>query len=796
MSTKSSRQVNGSTARGSGAIDNSFNAYDVSNVSELRWPIRVYSVQPANGRVADHGDRGSAKNAIWLLRKQHAGQCRGWGFVVDVDATTVVIPQEWEIPADGVEVDGLLIRYERSIVASADTPSHKKIVQGIIREGLKKHFKENVSDALGFLWQDFNSFCQLPDYSEDQDHAFCRRFSATAKYLMGNRLVVELTINTISVDQNTFADYYKRGEVRELADHIEAKRANRLNRDNRPTAVRVLHDQSLDHQAIVEPLELSVPDAIGGHATLSRHEQQALVGGTVECRKFKREPFAVPLHEVRLILDTQITQESHDETIIDPADREHLYRELRSFVERANLFGQELQLSPTCVDVSDFPGEVVLPPCIRVRDKDKGEAEIAAPTAATEAELRRRTRDRASRIRSHGFLQSRPIAPLLAVPPWFGKERARRMASDLGFIWRTQGIDYRFDFGEYQDGHDLARWIEKKGYDAALVVLPEGSRGKSSTNDTHEQIKQIVPIPTQCIHHNNTLPQSWVGKRHKDFVDAEPRLARRIKQRYELCLANLLVKHHWVPFSPAVPFHYNVHVGIDVGGRHNNTAMVCVGHGFAEQKGDIHFLPEEIPIDVQKAEPIPTESLFNGLRNTFEAMRSELREARAPVDLNRAIFFRDGHFLGDTDEWNELDALRRLHRTFLERGWINESAVWTAVEVLKSAEGWRLIANTAAGADNPLVGRCVFPFEDDNIGLVCTTGRPYLTQGTACPLRIRIRDIAGTASRAEVVRDLVWEADMCFTKFDMGMRLPWVLNVADSGALQASRKYKISGIPV
>lgn len=795
MTTSSAQQIEESTIGGGATLDESLNAYDIANASKLEWQVRVYSVRPAHGHSADHRKRGDAKNAIWALRKENAGQCSGWGFVVDVDATKVVVPDTWRIPADGVEVDGLIVTFEETLTASVSNPAHRRIVEGIIREGLKKHFKGNVSDELGDLWQDFNSFCQSPVYSDADEFAFCRRFSPFAKFLKGNRLVVQLMVNTVTVDQQSFSDYYRRGDVRELADYIEAKRANRLNRDNRPIAIRVLHDQSTDHQAIVEPLELSAPDAIGAHATLSRHEQQALAGGMVGCRKFKRDPFDVSMNEVRLILDTQITRESHDETIIDPVERDRLCRALRNFIDGTDIFGQKLLLSDTCVRVGDFSCETVLPPAIRVRDKHKGESEIAGPSRSTDSELRKRVRERASRIRSHGFLQSRPIKPLLAVPKWFGKERAKRMASDLTYIWKSQAIDYRFDCGPYHDAHDLARWVEKEGYDAVLVVLPESSRRGSSPNDTHDQIKKAVTVPTQCIHHNNTLPDSWVDKRPREFSDAEPRLASRIRQRYNLCLGNLLVKHHWVPFAPTEPFYYNVHVGIDVGGRHNNTAMVCLGHGFAAPTDDIVFLPDEIPIDTQKAEPIPTDSLFNGLRSTFQALRTDLHEAKAHSDFNRVLFFRDGHFLGDKDEWNELDAIHQLHSVFQERGWIDESAIWTAVEVLKSAEGWRLIGNTGAGPDNPLVGRCVFPFDDESLGLVCTTGRPYLSQGTACPLRIRIRDIAGTSSRSEVVRDLVWEADMCFTKLDMGMRLPWVLNVADSGALQASKRYKISGIP-
>lgn len=331
---------------------------------------------------------------------------------------------------------------------------------------------------------------------------------------------------------------------------------------------------------------------------------------------------------------------------------------------------------------------------------------------------------------------------------------------------------------------------------AALLALPERSRQVCQQNDTHEQIKRCLTIPSQCIHRDNTLPATWAKRDADEFRRDEPRLARRISQRYELCLGNLLVKHHWIPFAPDEPFHYNVHAGIDVGGRHNTTAMLCVGHGFANPQGDIVYRPEEIPVNVQKAEPIPTESLFAGLLASFEVMHGDLSAAGAPVDFNRALFFRDGHFFGDGDRWNETDALKRLHAEFVARGWIGGNSVWTAVEVLKSAEGWRLFRNGKDGAENPVVGRCVFPFDDENIGLVCTTGQPYLPQGTACPLKFNIIDIAGQANRFEVVRDLVWEADMCFSKPDMGMRLPWILHVADEGALQVSRQYQITGIPV
>jgi hypothetical protein len=223
--------------------------------------------------------------------------------------------------------------------------------------------------------------------------------------------------------------------------------------------------------------------------------------------------------------------------------------------------------------------------------------------------------------------------------------------------------------------------------------------------------------------------------------------------------------------------------------------MACLGYGFREPQNGLLFRPEEIPIDVQKAEPIPTKYLYQGLINLYEYMHSELEAVGIKPDFERSLIIRDGSLLGDGDEWNEREAFHRLHAELLRREWVSSSSVWTAVELSKRAEDLRLLRNDR-GVINPLAGKCVFPFADENEALICTTGAPYLSQGTAAPIMVRVVNIYGQAVRSEVIRDIVWSADMAFTKPDMGMRLPWALHVADTGALQMSRSYKISGITV
>jgi hypothetical protein len=768
--------------------------YEILNPASLVWPVRLYKVVRADGSGQSHSDRGEIKQAIWELRKQYAHLCREYGFVVDVDEETVAVPTSWELPS-GDQVGAYRVTLGQTVTTNPEMPAHRGTISSIVREAMKRHFKDHNCDVLGALWQDYDRFCQVPPARDGAEFHFCRKLGVAAKVLRGHCWVLQILISTVTVDTRTLEDYYQRGEVAMLAAMMKAKQANRRTRRNRAVAVRVLKDVRTPPRIDVRALELDDPGVIIGHGSLSRHEQMSLADGTAKCRPYGKQAVDVPLGHLRLILDSQITQTDHTETIIGPRERQQLAQHLRDFVQGCDVHGREIHLAETPVDSSLFP--VVSPalPSLRVRNKAGGEHIVSAPSSINETTLQERGRSRLEHVRRNGFLQQRPINPLLAWPKPFGWERARRMMNDLNYILKCEGIDYRFGGFLYTDVEHLRSYIETKEFDTLLAVLPEGWAEGYRGDNTHEQIKQRIDVPSQCIHHDHTLPESWVSRRPGEFMQAQPKLANRIRQRYELCVWNLLVKHHWVPFAPNDPFHYNVHVGLDVGGQHNNRAMACLGYGFMTPREGLYFRPEEIPINVQQAEPIPTDCLYWGLLHLFETTYFELEATGCVPSFDKALFFRDGRLLGDGDDWNERDALEKLHRVLRERGWVSDQSTWTAVEVMKQAEEWRLLRR---GEDivNPLVGQCIFPFEEENMALVCTTGAPYLSQGTASPLKICTIDIYGHASLEEVVRDLLWEADMCFTKPDTGMSLPWVLHVADTGALQLARSYRLSGITV
>jgi hypothetical protein len=771
------------------------NCYEILNVRDFSWPVNVYRVEFVDRSKQIHQNRGEAKDAIWQLRKN---ECRslwpGYGFVVDLNQWEVAVPERWGL-ASPIKTAEYSISLDRSFVATVGDPQGRAVIAGVLRDGIKSHFKKSAAADLGRLWQDFDAFCQYPNDRGQQDYLMCRRFSASVKVLRGGRLVVQTNVSTTSLDGRCFADYYDSGSLHDLADMIEAKRESKLTRKNRQIGTRVFH-LPVDCDADGRALAFEDVGALLKHSEYLPEQQRQLNRPTLKCRPYGGALMDVPSWELRLILGPQITQEDHAETIIEPEERSDWMRKIRNFVADCQVQGRTVELSADPVSIDELDHDIFLPPAVRVRGQGGREAEIPRPDQSTDRSLQARARLRMDHIRQNGFLVQRSINPALAWPAKFGRERAGRLKEHLEAILLDQGIETTFTVVPFNHADHLRSQIEQNGYDTVLVVLPEGSQSPRSGDDTHDRVKRLLDIPSQCIHHDHTLSfptakQDWAAiKQNQD------RHVRRARQAYELCLGNLLVKHHWLPFAPCEPFHYNVHVGLDVGGVHNTHAVACVGYGFRRPAEGLLFLPEEIPIESQQKEPIPTESLYRGLLQMFERVHSELREAGVVPDFETVLFHRDGALLGAGDDWNERDALEQLQAELSRRGWITERALWTVAEISKSAESWRLLRIAGGQARNPMVGYAVFAFEDENVALVATTGSPYLTQGTALPLMVTVSDIVGTADRKHVVEDVVWQADMCFTKPDMGMSLPWVLNVADKGALQLSKSYKISGITV
>ncbi|MDT4895391.1 MAG: hypothetical protein QOH25_468 [Acidobacteriota bacterium] len=716
-----------------GLPESFLNAYVITNASEMVWTANLYKIQRVNQRSQTHDERGDIKQLMWQLRRKHKDRCQGYGYVVDVSPDQVAIPTTWQFPHQE-EINSFRVTREKQITITPASPDPliQKAAIGIIREGIKAHFKDNkYGSAFGELWQDGRSFCEMPHRLAGTEFGLYRRYFAGVKILSGNQVVMQCRVSTAMLDGRSLGDYFLRGEGDILARYISAKQAGKFNRQNQPFGVRVLHLTGTGGSAIV-PMDLENPETFAEMASLPIEKQAELAKSTTFCRAFPRDPEPVPLAELFLVLDSQITQDEHSETILEPKERFSYTEKLRNFLDGAEIYGRRLSLAHLPVDATSLPVEVIPPPAILVRGANGRPEIIPAPRSLSVAVLKERVKMRAKRIRENGYLEERPIRPLLAYPRHMTEAGGKRMEEQLNKLLDAQGIEYRFAHCLFNNVEEIRKEIEKGNHDALLVVLPDKfADGKKI--DFYEQVKKTIEVPSQCILARNTLPRRLVSLSPEELWQQEKNLVRRLKQRYELCVLNLLIKHHWIPFVPAEGFNYNVQLGIDVGGAHNTHAVSCFGYGFSQPQQTLIFRPDEIPIGKSKAEPIPKDSLYEGLLNQFGVMRTELLEAGVTPDFETALFIRDGQLLGDEDRWNEKDDLDVLHAENLKRKWVSEKSVWTAVEVMKFADGWRLFDNIH-GVENPLAGTCIRLFNDDSTFLVFTTGRQYLTQGTACPL--------------------------------------------------------------
>ena len=785
LSTKKSKESTELPAR-------FFNAYEITNATDLEWWVREFKFERLDKRSLTHNDRGEIKNLFWELKRENSESCSGDGFVVDVRPDTVVVPDKWMLPVPLTYKDYRVTAGETNLCVNAGQSERQSIATAIIRDGLKSFIKRNSSSKLGRFWQDFDSFCQSPVLDDDKDVEICRKFDVQCKQVKNNRLLVEIIISTTILDAETFADYYRNGRVSKLAGMIKTKQDNKINRQGKAVEVRAVRMNGEVLEAVVlDDLPSIFKDARLKHNQLKAKEDEDILAHT-----YRRTPERVPFKDLKLILDSQITQEEHTETILSPSEREPLMRDMREFIDGAEIYKKSLFLSKLPFDLKNIPSLSILPPRVRVKGNEPGtEIIIGTPAKHTADELNKRLFKRGKTIRQNGFWHQRSIFPLLAWPTKLDVDDvpARRMQEDLNRILEEQNIDFRFELFFYDDVESLRKEIDQGEYNALLAVLPERSTISYQEKDTHEQIKRRISVPSQCIHYNNTLSINWTHRSLEELEERDSRAANKVRLRYEFSLGGLLVKLGWIPFAPIDTFNYNVHFGLDVGGTHNTDVVSCIGYGFGCPQDGLYFRPDKIPVTIGKAEPIPTESLYVGLLEQVENVYSMLKDNGRTPDFEKVLFFRDGQLQGDGDFWNEGDALASLHVELLKRKWISEASIWTVVEVMKYAEGWRVFGNDSE-ISNPLVGECYFPFEDNNKAVICTTGEPYRMQGTAAPILARVSHISGKASAEEAYQDLVWSADLGFTKPDMGLRLPWVLYVADTGALQQSRSYEITGI--
>src|SRR5262245_29211273 len=100
MSTAAESSVRADVSTATAGLPDTFlSCYEILNSDALRCGVRLYKVRGVSAEPP-HCERGEAKQVIWALFKKHKALCKGYGFVIDLDAETVAVPSDWNLPGD------------------------------------------------------------------------------------------------------------------------------------------------------------------------------------------------------------------------------------------------------------------------------------------------------------------------------------------------------------------------------------------------------------------------------------------------------------------------------------------------------------------------------------------------------------------------------------------------------------------------------------------------------------------------------------------------------------------------
>ena len=280
----------------------------------------------------------------------------------------------------------------------------------------------------------------------------------------------------------------------------------------------------------------------------------------------------------------------------------------------------------------------------------------------------------------------------------------------------------------------------------ALLILP--SRGESNL---HNYIKKRLWPHIQC--------QCASADSIASFYEVVNEKSRRRYSSYlhYLALGVLMVNRKWIS-ALSEPLKYNVHIGIDVLNRMAGFTYVYLGGKKA------YF----------RSYPTPQKEKLSA-RNLRKVLRDDLERDIHDLGITprHIVVHRDGQSFS-----TEIKGLHEAISSLKGEGVIGPDTLVGMVEIhkqsaypLRMAEGIRLDS-----LDNPRVGSW-FRLSDKD-GIVCNTGAPFLTQGTAKPLHVRIAD--GHLEIEKVLEDVFALSNLTWAAPDKCQRLPITTKLGDT----------------
>jgi hypothetical protein len=232
----------------------------------------------------------------------------------------------------------------------------------------------------------------------------------------------------------------------------------------------------------------------------------------------------------------------------------------------------------------------------------------------------------------------------------------------------------------------------------------------------------------------------------------------------------LLTNERW-PFVLDTPLHADIIIGIDV--KHHTAGYIVVNKNGSR----IWTLP---PITSKQKEQLSRDSVKQYL---IEILTKEVEKSTNP--LRSIVIHRDGRMYDC-----EIEGAKQAIVAMKTQGLLVENATLTILEISKSAPAsLRLfdLMDTSGRSplvDNPQIG-CYYI--NNNDGYICSTGRPFLRQGTAQPLHIKY--IEGELPFNLCLEDVYYLTSLTWTKPDECSRYPITTKINDRRLSEDASEY-------
>ena len=293
------------------------------------------------------------------------------------------------------------------------------------------------------------------------------------------------------------------------------------------------------------------------------------------------------------------------------------------------------------------------------------------------------------------------------------------------------------------------------------------------------ELRQQHDIRATVIH-SDVPRHAYREERAKDgrvVYGPVPALRRKLAGYLRnVVIAKLLLTNQRWPFVLATPLHADVTVGVDV--KNNSAGLLVLGAHGSNVRSDVHTSRQK-------------ERLLEAQMSAYlvEVLRREAQVRGA--SLSRFVVHRDGR------AWpSELDGVRHAVHQLRSEGCLARDARYAVVEVSKSSPVplrlYNVGQNSRGGflVNNPSVGTTYHV--GDREAYVCSTGYPFLRQGTANPLHVIMVD--GTLPFSEALEDLYSLTALTWTQPDGCTRYPITIKLNDRILAATAAEYDADAI--